>query len=72
MASKRKTSTKGKAQSKRVTRAGKIRLTIRPSTKTAKTLKRHGSAKVKATLTFTPTGGHPRARTVKLTLRLAH
>jgi hypothetical protein len=59
-------------QSKRVTRAGKIRLTIRPSTKTAKTLKRHGSAAVKVTLTYTPTGGHPRARTVKLTLRLAH
>jgi len=61
-----------KRQSKRVTRAGKVRLTIRPSTKTAKTLERRGSATVKVTLTYTPTGGRPRARTVKLTLRLAH
>ena len=49
-------------QSRRVTRAGKIRLTIKPATKTAKTLRRHGSAKVKATLTLTPPAvSHARA-----------
>ena len=58
--------------SKHIRGAGKIRLTISPSTKTMKTLKRRGSVKVKVTITFTPTGGHPSTHTVKLTLKLKH
>ncbi len=50
--------------------AGPVTLAVKPSGKTRKVLEKTGRAKVKATLTFTPTGGIPSTRVVKLTLKL--
>jgi ribonuclease PH len=46
-------------------------LTVKPRGAAARTLKRKGTAKVKATVRFTPTGGTARTRatTVKLIKR---
>ena len=49
--------------------AGPVALLVRPTEATAKKLKRGGSAKVLATIAFTPTGGTPTSRVVKLKLK---
>lgn len=50
--------------------AGPVALLVRPTKATAGKLKRDGSAKVSATVAFTPTGGASIDRVVKLKLRL--
>jgi hypothetical protein len=53
---------------KTVNAAGIVKLKITPKGKTRKKLNRRGKAKVKLTITFTPTGGSPNAKgkTIKL------
>ncbi|HEX3239324.1 MAG TPA: hypothetical protein VHR18_04215 [Solirubrobacterales bacterium] len=43
--------------------AGKLKLAVKPTTKTAKILTEAGKAKVTVKVTFTPSGGEPRTRT---------
>ena len=50
--------------------AGPVALLVRPTKATAKKLKRGGSAKVSATVTFTPPAGDHSSRVVKVTLKL--
>lgn len=49
--------------------AGKVTVAVKPSSKTLRTLKKTGKAKVIATITFTPTGGTPHAESKTLTLK---
>jgi virginiamycin B lyase len=48
---------------------GNLSLTIKPTKKTAKKLKKSGKAKVTAEVTFTPTGGAPHTESKSLTLK---
>jgi virginiamycin B lyase len=50
--------------------AGKVKLKVRPKKSIAKTLQEKGSAKVAAAITYSPTGGDPLTKSVRLTLRL--
>ncbi len=46
----------------------KVELPVKPTAKTKRGLKRGSRVKVKAHITYTPTGGKPNTKTVKLTL----
>jgi hypothetical protein len=50
--------------------AGKVKLELRPKKRIARVLREKGSAKVSTVITYSPTGGDPRKKTVRLTLRL--
>lgn len=50
--------------------AGNAKLTLKPKGKVKKELTKQGKAKLKATITFTPTGGEASRQTTKLTLTL--
>jgi hypothetical protein len=50
--------------------AGPVALLVQPTKATAKKLKRGGSDKVSAKVTFTPSAGDPSSRVVKVTLKL--
>jgi len=58
-----------KRQTKRAKRSGKMNLAIRPQRKTAKKLRSMGNANVRVKVTYTPTGGDPLTRTVKVLLK---
>jgi hypothetical protein len=58
-----------KRQSKAATVAGKVKLLIKPKGQAAKALRKHGKARVKLTVTYTPTGGAPAIATKSVTLR---
>jgi hypothetical protein len=47
-----------------------VTLTVKTVGKASRTLTAAGSVKVVAKLTYSPSGGDPRARTVDLTLKL--
>ncbi len=53
------------------TKAGKVKLTIRPTPAGRKVLARRHRLTVKVRLTYTPTGGTPRSSVKQVTLRLA-
>jgi Low-density lipoprotein receptor repeat class B len=46
----------------------KVKLPVKPTAKTRRGLKRRGKVKIKAHIIYTPTGGKPNRKTVKLTL----
>jgi hypothetical protein len=58
-----------KSEKVKVAKAGKARLVVRPTGKLAATLKAVGKAKAKLRVTFTPSGGDPKSKS--LSLRLA-
>lgn len=58
-----------KRTSKSVTAPGAVKLNIRAKGKQRKTLNKSGKVKVAAKVTFTPTGGDPKARSKQLTLK---
>jgi subtilisin-like proprotein convertase family protein len=58
-----------KSKSVAVGASGIVNLVVKPKGKTAKTLKSNGTAKVKAKITFTPTGGASNTTTKKLKLK---
>jgi hypothetical protein len=60
-----------KKVTKRAKRKGKVTLTVKPLPKAAKELAASGKATVAITLTFTPSGGDPRSKPVRLTLKSA-
>ncbi len=57
-------------QSKRARRAGNVKLEVKPAARAARKLKNAGKVKVRPRLTFSPTGGQPRTRTLRLVLKL--
>jgi hypothetical protein len=56
--------------SKRAKAAGAVKLTVKATGKASRTLAASGSTTVVAKVTFTPSGGEPRTRTVKVPLKL--
>jgi DNA-binding beta-propeller fold protein YncE len=54
----------------RIRSAGATTFTLRPSKRAKKLLRRKGKLKTTVRMTFTPTGGAPKTRTKRLTLRL--
>jgi hypothetical protein len=60
-----------KTQSKSASVAGDVKLTVRPNGRKKRKLNKTGKVKVKATVTYTPTGGEPssKARLIKLVKR---
>jgi hypothetical protein len=54
----------------RATKAGPVKVRIRPSTAGKKVLRRKGRLKVKVALTFTPDGGSPKTTVRTVTLKL--
>jgi hypothetical protein len=58
-----------KATRRRVTQAGRLVLTLKPTTAGRKLLAKHGRFSTKARVTFTPTGGAARSRTANVTFR---
>lgn len=52
-------------------RAGKVKLVVKPAGKSIAALQDKGKAKVTVKVTFTPNGGDPRTRSIRLTLKLA-
>jgi virginiamycin B lyase len=50
--------------------AASVKLTLKPRKQTRRKLERTGRAKVKAKVTYAPTGGDPRTKPKRLTLRL--
>ena len=48
-----------KGATKTANAAGTVKLTVKARGKAKKTLKKKGKVKVKASVTFTPTGGQP-------------
>ena len=57
-----------KAQTKSSTGAGVVKLLIRARRKAAKRLRRTGRSRVRANVTFTPTGGSPRSKSRRIRL----
>jgi len=55
-------------QKKSVKAAGRVKLTIRAKGKAARKLKRTGRSRVRASVTFTPTGGSSRTRSRSIKL----
>jgi len=55
---------------RRATRAGKLKLTLKPSKAALRHLRRRGKLRTSVKLTYTPTGGSARIATRKLTLKL--
>lgn len=55
---------------RRATRAGKLKLTLKPSKAALRHLKRRGRLRTSVKLTYTPTGGSARSTTRKVTLKL--
>ena len=51
-------------------RAGNEKLVIKPKGKAKKKLNQTGKVKVKAEVTYTPTGGEPNTESKKVTLKL--
>ncbi len=64
-----KAASAGAVISKQVSAAGKVKLVIRAKGKQAKTLKKKGTVKLKAKITYTPTGGEAATQTKKLKLK---
>jgi Bacterial Ig domain len=58
-----------KKSRKVVTKAGRVSLTIRPTTAGKRVLRRKGKLTARLRLTFTPTGGTPRSTFKKVTIR---
>ena len=60
-----------KKQSRSASAAGDVKLTVRPNGGKKRKLDKTGKVKVRATVTFTPTGGEPssRAKPIKLVKR---
>lgn len=54
---------------KTVSKAGTVKLTLKPGSAAKKRLKKSGKLSVKVTLTYTPQGGEPRSSTRTLTLK---
>jgi len=65
------TGKKTKRQSKTAKAAGKVKLLVKAKGKAAKALATNGKAKVKFTVTYTPTGGAPASFVKSVMLRLA-
>jgi hypothetical protein len=63
------TGKKTKRQSKAVSAAGKVKLLVKAKGKAATALRKHGKAKVKFTVAYTPTGGLPATAVKSVTLR---
>ena len=61
---------KVKADDESAEDAGKEKLVIKPRGKAKKKLNQTGKAKVKAKVTYTPTGGEPNTESKKVTLKL--
>jgi hypothetical protein len=57
------------AQLKQSSKAGTVKLLVKPKGKARKKLKQHGKLKVRATVTFTPTGGKPFDQPLKVKLK---
>jgi hypothetical protein len=55
--------------SKAVTTPGKVKLKVRPKGKVRRKLNSSGKAAVRAKVTFTPTGGDPRTKSIRVKLR---
>jgi DNA-binding beta-propeller fold protein YncE len=53
----------------RKVKGGKVRLLVKAKGKAEKRLLRHGRAKIKGTITFTPSGGDPSTQTKRLKLK---
>lgn len=60
-----------KRQVKHVPRAGRVTLTVKAKGKAARQLRRRGVARIRVKVTFTPTGGKPRAKAKALRLAKA-
>jgi hypothetical protein len=63
------TGKKTKRQSKAVSAAGKVKLLVKAKGKAATALRKHGKAKVKFTVAYTPTGGSAATAVKSVTLR---
>jgi hypothetical protein len=63
------TGKKTKRQSKAVSAAGKVKLLVKAKGKAAAALRKHGKAKVKFTVAYTPSGGLPATAVKSVTLR---
>lgn len=59
---------KVKQQRKRVSAAGRVRLSVKPKSAAKRKLAAKGKARVKAKVTFTPAGGTPTTRTKRIKL----
>src|SRR5918995_405774 len=59
-----------KGQAKTANGAGEVKLPVKPRRKTRRKLRKSGKARVKANVTYTPTGGDPNTKSKRLKLRL--